>query len=143
MLSARAVGLLLMSVALSRLALRHPLRAGQLGGAFGGLGLIGVGLGLSAPWLMGCAFLAGLGFTALGVTWDTSMQQHVPRAALSRIGAYSDLLSYAAIPVGQLLVGPAAQRWGGTAVALCCGLTFAAAALAPLAVREVRDLPSA
>jgi len=142
-LSARAVGLLLMSVALSRLALRRPLRAGQLGGALGGLGLVGVGLGLSAPWLIGCAFVAGLGFTALDVTWDTSVQQHVPRAALSRVCAYSDLLSYAAIPVGQLLVGPAAERWGGAAVALCCGLAFAAAALAPLAVREVRDLPSA
>jgi MFS family permease len=142
-LSARAAGLLVMSVALGRLALRRPLRAGQWAGALGGLGLIAVGLGLPAPWVMGCAFTAGLGFTALGVTWDTSVQQHVPRVALSRVGAYSDLLSYAAIPVGELLVGPAAQHWGGAAVALCCGLTFAAAALVPLAVREVRDLPAA
>jgi Transmembrane secretion effector len=141
-LSARAAGLLVMSVALSRLVLRRPQRAGQWAGALGGLGLIGVGLGLSAPWLMGCAFLAGMGFTALDVIWDTSVQQHVPRAVLSRVGAYSDLLSYTTIPVGELLAGPAAQRWGGAAVALCCGLAFAAAALGPLAVREVRDLPS-
>jgi hypothetical protein len=113
-----------------------------LAGALGGLGLIGVGLGLSAPWLMGCAFVAGLGFTALDVIWDTSVQRHVPRAALSRVGAYSGMLSYAAIPVGELLVGPAAQRWGGAVVTLCCGLTFAVAALVPLAVREVRELPS-
>ncbi|TDQ05680.1 MFS transporter [Labedaea rhizosphaerae] len=139
-LSARAVGLLVMSVVLSRMALRNPLRAGQCAGALGGLGLVGLGLGLPAPWVMACAFLAGLGFTTLGVTWDTAVQHHVPNDALSRVCAYSDLLSYAAIPAGQLMVGPAADHWGGAAVALCCGLAFAVAALAPLAVRDVREL---
>ena len=142
-LSTRAVGLLVMSAVLSRVTLRKPLRAGQGAGAFGGLGLVGIGLGLPAPGVLACAFLAGLGFAALGVTWDTAAQQHIPHAALSRVSAYADLFSYAAIPAGQLLVGPASDHWGGCAVALCCGLAFAAASLAPLALREVRDLPSA
>ncbi|MEU4742110.1 MFS transporter [Actinosynnema sp. NPDC023658] len=139
-LSARAAGLLAMSVVLSRVVLRRPLRAGHLAGAVGGLGLVGLGLGLPAPWLVACAFVAGSGFSALGVTSDTAVQQHVPRAALSRVGAYADLLSYVAIPVGQLLVGPAVARWGAAPVALVCGLGFAVASLAPLAVRDVREL---
>jgi predicted MFS family arabinose efflux permease len=141
-LSARAVGLLAMSLVLSRIALRRPLRTGHLAGAVGGLGLVGLGLGLPAPWLMACACVAGLGFTTLGITSDTALQQHVPHAVLSRVGAYGDVVSYAAIPAGQLLVGPAVGRWGGAPVALCCGLAFAVASLAPLAVREVRELPA-
>jgi MFS family permease len=141
-LSARAVGLLAMSVVLGRIAVRRPLRTGHLAGAAGGLGLVGLGLGLPAPWLMACAFVAGLGFTTLGVTSDTAMQHHVPHAVLSRVGAYGDLLSYAAIPAGQLLVGPAVAHWGGAPVALCCGLAFAVASLAPLGVRDVRELPA-
>lgn len=141
-LSARAVGLLLMSLVLGRIAPRKPLLAGHIAGAAGGLGLIGIGLGLPGPGVMVCAFVAGLAFTTLGVTSDTALQHHVPHEALSRVGAYSDLLSYAAIPAGQLLVGPAVEGWGGAPVALCCGLAFAVASLAPLAVRDVRQLPA-
>lgn len=142
-LSVRAIGLLVASVLLSRVVPRRPLLAGHLAGAVGGLGLVGLGLGLSVPWVVACAFVAGLGFATLGITSDTAIQQHVPPDVLSRVGAYSDLLSYTAIPVGQLLVGPAAAYWGGAPVALCCGLGFGAASLAVVAVRDVRELPAA
>ncbi|MBV8932734.1 MAG: MFS transporter [Kutzneria sp.] len=140
--SVRAAGLLAMSALMYRLVPRHPLRIGQLTCAMGALSLLALGLGLSAPWLMACAFLTGLGFTASGITWDTALQRHVPRTALSRVSSCNDLLCYAAIPVGQLLVGPAAARWGGATVAFWCGVTYLLAALAPLLARSVRDLGS-
>jgi hypothetical protein len=58
------------------------------------------------------------------------------------VASLDDLLSYAAIPVGELLVGPAASQWGAARVALGCGIVYAAAAVAPLATRSVRDLPA-
>jgi MFS family permease len=142
-LSVRAVGLLVMSALMYRLVLRHPLRTGQLAGALGACSLLGLGLGVDAAWLMACAFVGGLGFAVSGITWDTSLQQNVPHDVLSRVSSFDDLLSYAAIPIGQLLVGPAASLWGGANVALWCGIAFAVAALAPLAARSVRDLSAA
>jgi MFS family permease len=141
-LSVRAVGLLLMSALMYRLVLRHPLRTGRIASAFGACSLLALGLGVAAPWLLALAFVGGLGFAMSGITWDTSMQQHVPRDVLSRVASIDELLSFAAIPIGQLLVGPATARWGGTSVALWCGIAFAAAAVAPLASRHVRDLPA-
>ncbi|MEV7225818.1 MFS transporter [Polymorphospora sp. NPDC051019] len=142
-LSLRAVGLLLMSAIMYRLVVRHPLRFGRLAGALGASSLIALGLGLDTYWLAAFAFLGGVGFAASGITWDTALQRHVDKAALARVSSIDDLLSFAAIPVGQVLVGPLAARWGGTTVALWCGIAFAVAALAPLAARPVRRLESA
>jgi MFS family permease len=140
--SVRAAGLLVMSLVMYRLILRRPLRTSRLIGLLGALPLLALGLGATAGWLMACAFAGAIGFTLTGVTWDTALQQHVPREALSRVASLDDLLSYAAIPVGELLVGPAASRWGGAHVALACGIGYAVATIAPLAMRSVRDLPA-
>jgi MFS family permease len=141
-LSTRAVGLLLMSVLMYRLVLRRPLRTSRLLGGLSGLPLVALGLQLALPWLMACAFVGALSFTISGITWDTTLQQNVPRELLSRIASFDDLLSYAAIPLGLLLTGPAAAHFGAAPVALACGIAYAVASLAPLAVRSVRDLPA-
>ncbi|MET1074872.1 MAG: MFS transporter [Umezawaea sp.] len=142
-LGVRAIGLLTMSVLVYRVVLSRPLRAGALAGAFGGLPLIALGTGADLPVLMACAFVAALGFAVSGVTWETALQQHVPRDVLSRVSSYDDLLSFGAIPVGLLLVGPAAGRWGADAVTLVCGVAYAVAVLLPLTSRSVRELGSA
>ena len=105
-LSVRAIGLFAMSVLMYRLTFRYPLRSTSLIGVLGALPLLALGLGLAAPWLIACAFVGALGFTAGGIAWDTSLQQHVPGRVLSRISSFDDLLSFAAIPAGELLVGP-------------------------------------
>ncbi|MFE3224620.1 MFS transporter [Nocardia sp. NPDC059228] len=140
-LGVRALGLLAMSALMYRLTFRYLLRAGQLLGVFGGFGLLALGFGAGLPMLLGCAFLAGVGFTALDIASEVSLQQHVPRDMLSRVTAYGDLLSYAAIPAGQLMVGPLAARFGASPVTLVGGFAFAAVSLGPLLVAEVRDLP--
>ena len=140
-LSVRAVGLLVMSAVMYRLAPRRPLLFGRLVGAFGACSLLALGLGFSPFWFAACAFLGGVGFAASGITWDSALQRHVDPAHLGRVSSIDDLLSFAAIPLGQLLVGPAAAAWGGERVALACGVAFAVAALAPLAARAVRSLP--
>ncbi|WP_433562781.1 MFS transporter [Nocardia sp. CA-151230] len=140
-LGVRALGLFAMSVVMYRLTFRYLLRAGQLLGVFGGFGLLALGFGAGLPVLLGCAFLAGVGFTALDIASEVSLQQHVPRDMLSRVTASGDLLSYAAIPVGQLAVGPLTARFGASPVALVGGFAFVMVSLAPLLVSEVRDLP--
>jgi MFS family permease len=141
-LGVRAIGLLAMSALMYRLVLSRPLRAGALAGAIGGLPLIALGIHADLPVLMACAFVGALGFALSGITWDTALQQHVPRDVLSRVSSYDDLLSFSSIPLGLLLVGPAAAKWGAETVTLVCGIAFVVAALVPLAVRSVRDLPA-
>jgi MFS family permease len=139
-LSVRAAGLLLMSVLLYRLTFRHPLRAGSLLGLVAALPLFALGLGASLPVLLAAVFVGALGFTVTDITWDTTLQTHVPRETLSRVASIDDLISYAAIPLGQLLTGPAAGLIGARRVALIAGIGYAASKLAPLALRPVRDL---
>ncbi|MEY9849691.1 MFS transporter [Streptacidiphilus sp. MAP5-3] len=141
LLSARAVGMLLMSALMYRLVLRHLLRFGQLACLLGALPLLAIGAELRTPWLITAAFVGGLGSSLAGTAWDTSLQEHIPAQVLSRVAAYDDLLSYIAIPIGQLAVGPLAQRFGGFHVMTAAGLCYAAVVLLPLASPAVRALP--
>ncbi|MFC1442277.1 MFS transporter [Streptacidiphilus sp. N1-10] len=140
-LSARGVGLLLTSALMYRVTVRHLLRLGQSVTALGALPLLALGAGLHAPWLIAAAFVAGLGSSVVGIGWDTSLQEHVPAGVLSRVSSFDDLLSYLAIPIGQLSVGPLAHAFGGFRVATTAGVVYAVAAVAPLASAAVRRLP--
>ncbi|GAA2136440.1 MFS transporter [Kitasatospora kazusensis] len=142
-LSARGIGLLVMSTLMYRLMVRHLLRLGQLMSALGALPLLVLGTHLSAPWMIAAAFTAGLGSSVSGISWDTSLQEHVPAHVLSRVSSYDDLLSYIAIPIGQLSVGPFAQTFGGFTVITTTGIAYAAVAVIPLASTAVRRLPHA
>ncbi|HWO65874.1 MAG TPA: MFS transporter [Umezawaea sp.] len=139
-LSVRAVGLLVMSLLMYRVSPPHPLRTGALIAATGGFPLVALGVDAPLPALVGCAFVGAMGFATWGVVWDTALQQHVPAGVLSRVASYDDLLSFGSIPLSLLLVGPAAAAWGPEAVALVCGVVCALSSVAPLVVREFRDL---
>ncbi|ACU73002.1 major facilitator superfamily MFS_1 [Catenulispora acidiphila DSM 44928] len=139
-LSARGVGLLVMSTLLTRLTIRRFLAFGQVMSALGAVPLLILGARLPAPFLIAAAFVAGLGSAVASVSWDTSLQEHVPPQSLSRVCSFDDLLSYAAIPIGQLSVGPLAAAFGGFRVVTIAGSIYAAAALFPLAFRPVRRL---
>lgn len=141
-LTIRAAGLLVMSLLLYRLAFRHPLRAGRLWGALGALPMLALAL-TSSPWVLGlAAFVGGVGFVVAGVTFDTAIQQQIPTESLSRVASYDDLFSYLAIPIGQLAVGPLSTAVGAAPLALACGIGYLIASLAPLASRDVRNLPA-
>ncbi|MEW1656085.1 MFS transporter [Streptomyces sp. NPDC093707] len=139
-LSARGIGLLLSGAVLYRLAVGRLLALGQAAAALGSVPLLVLGWRLDAPWLVAAGFAAGLGVCVTGIAWDTALQEHVPAHALSRVAAYGDLLSYAAIPVGQLCVGPLARAYGGFRVAAVAGAVAALAALLPLTSPAVRGL---
>lgn len=139
-LSARGIGLLVSGLLMYRLLVRHLLRLGQLTSALAALPLLALGAHLHAPWLLAAAFVAGLGSAVTAVAWDTSLQEHVPPHVLSRVASYDDLLSYLAIPIGQLSVGPLAGAYGASRVTAAAGIISAGAAVLPLASRAVRRL---
>lgn len=139
-LSARAVGLLVMSVVMYRLVIRHALRITVLGGAVAAVPLLSLGLGLPTSGLIVAAVLGGACASASAITWDSTLQEHIPHNKLSRVASIDDLLSYAAIPVGQLAAGPLAATIGAPTVCLASALVCIAATSAALLNRSVRDL---
>ncbi|MFJ3990918.1 MFS transporter [Streptomyces sp. NPDC090032] len=142
-LGVRGVGMLASSLLMYRRAVRHLLRFGQPAGVLGALPLLALGAQVNAVWLIAAAFVAGLGSSVTAVAWDTSLQEHVPGHVLSRVASYDDLLSYVAIPVGQLCVGPLAETFGAFRVTAVAGVVAAASAALPLASKAVRRLPHA
>ncbi|MFF0344894.1 MFS transporter [Kribbella sp. NPDC004875] len=140
-LSTRGVGLLVMSALMYRLVVRRLLRTGQLLSALGALPLFALGLGLHPAWLLVTAFAAGVGFSVSGVSWDTSLHEHIDRGVLSRISSIDDLLSFIAIPVGVLSAGPLADRFGAQSVTLTAAVVYLLAAWSSPVFKEVRDLP--
>lgn len=136
----RAIGLLLMSVVAVRIVLRRPLRDGQIWGTLAGLPLLAIGFSGEAWIVAAAAFVGGLGFSVASIAWESALQATVPEESLSRVAAYDDLLSYLAIPLSQLAVGPLAVMYGAKGVSIVCGVAFVVVCLLPLLSREVRNL---
>jgi hypothetical protein len=87
------------------------------------------------------AVVSGAGIAVFGTLWDTTVQQHIPAAALSRVSAYDWLGSVALIPLGYALTGPLASTLGVTgALWLAAAWTVlgSATAIAVPAVRRLR-----
>lgn len=136
----RAIGLLVMSVVAVKIVLRRPLRDGRIWGTLAGLPLLAIGLSGDAWIVAVTAFIGGLGFTVAAITWESTLQSAVPEESLSRVAAYDDLLSYLAIPLSQLAMGPLAAEYGAKSVSVACGIAFIVVCLLPLMSRDVREL---
>lgn len=88
------------------------------------------------------AFLAGLAMM-LGITlWETTLQRHVPAESLSRVSSYDWFGSLALDPIGLAVWGPIAGAIGLDAALWTASGLLLAAALALLAVPEIRRLPA-
>ena len=135
-----AVGMLIGGSALLRFKPKHPLRAAFLAGAPALVS--GVLLALHAPIYVVGLFqvTAGAGATACNAMWWTTMQQNVPREAMSRVISYEYASTLSIVPVGAALAGPLAHAIGvSPALAICCGAAVAINFTA-LAVRDIRTL---
>lgn len=95
-----------------RLRPRRPIFTGILACALGAVP--SALLGIPAPtWLIALStFIAGGGVLIFNTLWETTLQQHIPPEALSRVSAYDWLGSFIANPIGLALVGPIAAGLG-------------------------------
>jgi len=142
-LSAEAVGLLVMTLVMTRFRLRRPLLAGMLGMSVFAAPMIIMGSDPVLPLLVLAAFAAGLGVEVFSLGWNLAMQENIDERLLSRAYSYDALGSFVAIPVGQLTFGPLGEAFGAQRVILVAGFVYVAIALATLASRSVRRLDRA
>lgn len=71
-----------------------------------------IGSGLPVLAIAGLEVLAGICVTATFTLWETSLQEHVPDRALSRVSSYDYLTSAGLIPVGTLAAGAVSAAAG-------------------------------
>jgi hypothetical protein len=84
--------------------------------------------------------VSGIGFSLGGVLWETTVQQQIPQAKLSRVVSYDALGSFTAIPIGYALVGPISEAIGVEATCFASAAILVASIALQLSVREVREL---
>ena len=71
-----------------------------------------IGSGLGAWGIAGLEVFAGVCVTGTFTLWETTLQEHIPAATLSRVSSYDYLTSAGMIPLGNLLVGLAGATFG-------------------------------
>ena len=87
------------------------------------------------------SFLSGVGMSVFNISWQTSIQDHVPEANLASVTAYDWMLTMVAMSAGYAVVGPLAD-WLGAPTLLAVGaVTHIATCLGLLASPHIRDLP--
>jgi MFS family permease len=141
-LAAQGAGALVGGAALLRVTPRRPLLVATL------IGLIPVVptflIAIPAPLavIAVAALMGGIGNMVFNTLWETTLQQHIPEAARSRVSSYDWFGSLALQTLGFALIGPLAAAVGtSTALYLCGGVELAAVS-ALLVLREIRSLPA-
>jgi MFS family permease len=135
------IGGVLGNVVALRIPLRRPvfIAALALVGASTQAAIIGCGLGTVG--IAALELLAGVCVALFFTLWDLSIQEQIPRHAVSRVSAYDFTVSMGLMPLGMAVSGPIADAIGLQATLLgmsAVGLAGALAWLAQPSVRRVR-----
>jgi hypothetical protein len=84
--------------------------------------------------------IAGVGNMVFNTLWETTLQQHIPEAARSRVSSYDWFGSLALQTLGFALIGPLATAVGDSTALWLCGAVELVAVGSLLAVRDIRTL---
>ncbi|MEV4557750.1 MFS transporter [Kitasatospora sp. NPDC049285] len=139
-MAALSVGMVSSGVLMARWEPRRVLLAGNRGVFLFGLPALALALRLPLAPVVVAMFLSGVGVTVFVVGWMVTLQQEIPEDLLSRISAYDSFGSFALLPVGTALAGPAAQLMGLSGALWACAAISLVLAAAALLVPEVRTL---
>lgn len=139
-LASTAAGLFAGGIVALRWRPRRQLLVAQIAVTLSCVNIVALAAGLPVVALALAAFVMGFCIEIFGVNWDTALQQHVPREALSRVASYDMLGSFVAIPIGLSIVGPVSDAIGIQRTLWIGVALFLVAESAVLLSREVRTL---
>ena len=139
-LAAQTVGMLCGASLVTWWRPAHALRNGVVLSALEAVPLAVLAFWPSALPLVIAMFLSGVAMEQFGIAWDVSLQENVPPDRLARIYAYDTLGSYVAIPLGQVLAGPLADRLGVRATLVTGAVLVAASVVGALCGGSLRNL---
>jgi MFS family permease len=101
-----------------------------------------IGSGLGTAGIAALELLAGVAVSLFFTLWDTSIQEQVPAHAASRVSSYDFAVSLGLMPLGMAVAGPIAAAAGLHATLVGMSAIGMLAALAWLAVPDVRRVHS-
>jgi MFS family permease len=113
-LAAFSVGGLVGGLSVLRIKPHRPLLAACIAVLPWALPPATLALGAPVYAIAAVAFISGAGLMIFNSLWETTLQRHVPDAALSRVSAYDWFGSLMMQPLGFALVGPAVVLFGQT-----------------------------
>jgi MFS family permease len=134
------VGSVVGQVLIYRLPFRRPMRAAVIGLVIASTQAAIIGSGLPVVAIAALEAVTGVAVSLAFTLWETSLQQHIPSRALSRVSSYDFTASVGLMPIGLALAGPLADGIGLHAALRLMTLVGVASALACLAVPSVRAL---
>jgi MFS family permease len=117
------------------------LRAAAIALAVGSCQAVIIGSGLPILAIAAVELVAAIGVSAFFTLWETSLQEHIPQQAISRVSSYDYVASAGMMPLGAVVAGPVSQALGLHATLAGMSVIGALAALACLAVPSIRNLP--
>jgi MFS family permease len=134
------IGGVLGNVVAMRIPLRRPVLIAALAlvGASTQAAIIGSGLGTVG--IAALELLAGVCVALFFTLWDLSIQEQIPRHAVSRVSAYDFSVSMGLMPLGMAMSGPIADAIGLQATLLGMSAIGLAGALGWLLQPSVRRL---
>ena len=138
--AAQAVGLAVGAVVALRWRPRRALGVGVALMAVTAVPVAALGLAPALPVLLVAFGLGGVALEVFAIAWDQSLQTRVPREALSRVYSYDMVGSFVAVPLGEVLVGPAAHVFGTAPTLVACATVIVVATAAAVSTRSVRQL---
>src|SRR6478672_2175218 len=117
-----------------------------VGGLLGGVAALGLYAlyPLAFAWpgglvaVMVSAVVAQAGLLYFDVGWQTAIQQGVPHDRLARVVSWDVLISFVALPLGNVLAGPLSEHVGTADLMVGTAVWMLAAGCWPLLVRSVR-----
>jgi MFS family permease len=100
-----------------------------------------IGSGLSAVEIGVLELLTGICVTGAFTLWETSLGEHVPERALSRVSSYDYLSTAGVIPLGNLLVGLASAGFGVHPTLVGMSVVGVVVSVVVAGAPSVRNLP--
>jgi MFS family permease len=135
-----AIGGLAAGATALRLRPRRPLLLASIAVVPNAAPMIVLALQLPWPVLIVTALVTGFGNMLFNTLWETTLQQHIPPASLSRVSAYDWFGSLLCEPIGVALAGVVAAGIGMSRTLWIAAAVDLVAVLAIVAAPSVRHL---
>lgn len=142
-LASETAGMIVGALIAIRLRVRRLLFVGVVCTAFMALPVFVLGAYPHVFLMIAAGFVTGVAVEQFAVGWETTMQEHVPGDKLARVYSYDMVGSFLAMPIGQVSVGPIAERIGVRPTLIGLSVLMLLAVVGMLASRDVRHLEHA
>ena len=139
-LAGLTAGMMIGGVIVLRTKFKRPLFVSMILIAISAVWDFTLAFDLPLIYCIAAAIFSGISLEIFMVTWNTSMQTHIPEESYSRVNAYDALGSFGIAPLGIVIAGPLASHFGVNSILLVTGSITFFAALASLTVKSVRNL---